>query len=337
VRPPGILAVVAAMTLLAPVGAHLVDPAHADELEDAERRVADLEAQLGDTTDSYEHTWAQLETARVELDALTQQAGTLEEESQELQRRLGERARTMFMHGSTAPLHTVLVAEGAEAAVERASMVSAIQQRQTASLEEAVAVRRSLDQVEQLLQERSRQLSVLEARLEEEAQELQAELATAQQTAHELRTREQRRRQISRGTQQGTYACIFDHGAFRFRDTWGAPRSGGRSHRGTDVFARMDAPVYAFTDGVIQRHSNSRLGGLGLYLRGDDGNVYYYAHLNRIVDAGTVGRRVRAGDHIADNGATGNASPSAPHVHFEVHPGGGGAINPYPWLAAACH
>jgi peptidoglycan LD-endopeptidase LytH len=98
----------------------------------------------------------------------------------------------------------------------------------------------------------------------------------------------------------------------------------------------MNEPVYAFTDGVIQRHSSSPLGGIGLYLRGNDNNVYYYAHLNSIASTGAVGNRVEAGEHIAYNGATGNASASAPHVHFELHPGGGAAINPYPWLAAAC-
>ena len=327
----GLAAVVAGFVLVAPFGAL------AGELEEAERRVEQLEGELGSTTEAYEQAWAEIETVRVELEELEVRATSLEEEAVELERRLGERARTVYMHGSTAELHTVLSADGPEVALQRAGLVSAIQRRQTASLEEAVAVRRSLDQTEQLLEDRSQQLAALERRLEQQAEVLQTQLASAQQTAHEIRTREQRRRQVQRGTQQGVYACIFDPGTFRFRDSWGEPRSGGRSHRGTDVFARMNEPVYAFTDGVIQRRSSSALGGLGLYLRGDDGNVYYYAHLNGIAEGGAPGRRVRAGDHIAYNGATGNASPSAPHVHFEVHPGGGAAINPYPWLAAACY
>ncbi len=325
------LALTAAMMLAAPFHAS------AGELEEAERQVERLEGELGDTTEAYELAWAEIERVRAELDELTRRAAELEDEAEELEARLGERARTVFMHGSTAELQTVFSAEGPAMAVERAGMVSAIQRRQTASLEEAVAVRRSLEQAEQLLEDRSQRLADLEQQLERQAEQLQSQLASARETADVIRTREQRRRTIQRGTQQGTYACIFDPGTFRFRDSWGEPRSGGRSHRGTDVFARMNEPVYAFTDGVIQRHSNSRLGGLGLYLRGNDGNVYFYAHLNSIADGGAVGRRVQAGDHIAYNGATGNASPSAPHVHFELHPGGGSAINPYPWLAAACY
>jgi peptidoglycan LD-endopeptidase LytH len=325
------LAITAALTVAAPL------TVSAGELEEAEQQVERLESDLGDTTEAYERAWAEIERLRTELEELTRRAADLEEEARELDTRLGERARTVFMHGSTAELQTLFTADGPETAVQRAGMVSAIQRRETASLEEAVAVRRSLDQTEQLLEDRSDRLAALEQRLEQEAQQLQTQLASAQATADDIRTREARRRTVERGTQQGTYACIFDPGTFRFRDSWGEPRSGGRSHRGTDVFARMDEPVYAFTDGVIQRHSSSPLGGIGLYLRGTDNNVYYYAHLNSIADTGAVGRRVQAGEHIAYNGATGNASPSAPHVHFEVHPGGGSAINPYPWLAAACH
>jgi len=98
----------------------------------------------------------------------------------------------------------------------------------------------------------------------------------------------------------------------------------------------MGAPVYAFTDGVIERHSDSRLGGISLYLRGADGSTYFYTHLQGYAEAGAVGARVSAGEHIAFNGDTGNARGGAPHIHFERAPGGGGAVNPYPYLAAAC-
>jgi murein DD-endopeptidase MepM/ murein hydrolase activator NlpD len=127
-----------------------------------------------------------------------------------------------------------------------------------------------------------------------------------------------------------------DRRVVSFRDTWGAPRSGGRRHQGTDVMAPFNVPVYAFTSGVVLRRSSSRLGGLGLYMRGDDGATYYYAHLNGYTTAGSAGRRVVAGEHIGYNGYTGNASRSAPHVHFERAGGGGGRQNPYAYLVAAC-
>jgi murein DD-endopeptidase MepM/ murein hydrolase activator NlpD len=119
-------------------------------------------------------------------------------------------------------------------------------------------------------------------------------------------------------------------------DTWGAARSGGRSHQGTDVMAPYGAQVYAYTAGVVSRESTSANGGLQLYLQGDNGVEYFYAHLSRYaVPAGT---RVRAGQLVAYNGNTGNAPANAPHVHFEVHPGGPGSapVNPYPDVRRAC-
>ena len=119
-----------------------------------------------------------------------------------------------------------------------------------------------------------------------------------------------------------------------FTDTWGAPRSGGRKHQGTDVFAPYGSPAYAVVDGVIDKVGNGGLGGITLWLRGDDGDRYYYAH--NAANIAQLGQRVRAGEQIAYVGTTGNASTTPPHIHFEAHFRGGRASNPYPWLAALC-
>lgn len=119
-----------------------------------------------------------------------------------------------------------------------------------------------------------------------------------------------------------------------FTDTWHAARSGGRQHQGADVFAPHGSPAYAVVDGVVDRWSGGGLGGIALWLRGDDGTRYYYAHNS--ANVAPVGARVRAGEVIAYVGKTGNAETTPPHVHFEAHPGGGPALNPYPWLAAIC-
>ena len=98
------------------------------------------------------------------------------------------------------------------------------------------------------------------------------------------------------------------------------------------------ALVYAFTNGRIERIRTSAggLAGLGIYLRGDDGHRYFYAHLDGFADGLFTGQRVEAGQLIGYNGSTGNAAYSAPHVHFEIHPGGGSAVNPYHWLTPVC-
>ena len=129
------------------------------------------------------------------------------------------------------------------------------------------------------------------------------------------------------------YSCPVEP-PYSYVDTWGAARSGGRRHQGTDIMAPHGAKELAYTDGVISdEHSNS-LGGIVLYLRGDDGNEYYYAHLSGY--AVPEGTRVKAGQHIAYVGNTGDARYTAPHLHFEVHPGGGSPVNPYPYVKRAC-
>jgi murein DD-endopeptidase MepM/ murein hydrolase activator NlpD len=119
-----------------------------------------------------------------------------------------------------------------------------------------------------------------------------------------------------------------------FVDTWGAPRSGGRTHKGTDIMTARNTPIVAVTNGVIRKTNptDSGLGGITIYLTGDDGNVYYYAHLSSIESGIKAGVRVDIGQVIGYAGNTGNASGGAVHLHFEIRPGGGASINPYPTL-----
>jgi murein DD-endopeptidase MepM/ murein hydrolase activator NlpD len=120
-------------------------------------------------------------------------------------------------------------------------------------------------------------------------------------------------------------------GFIGFADTWGAPRSGGRTHQGVDLIGARGLPLVAVVDGFVQQKVN-RLGGNSVWLSGVDGNKYYYAHLDSWAAAGSV----TAGTVIGTLGDTGNAKFSVPHLHFEIHPGGGAAVNPYPTVRAHC-
>ena len=114
-----------------------------------------------------------------------------------------------------------------------------------------------------------------------------------------------------------------------FSDTWLAPRPGGRVHQGTDMITARGTPLYAVVDGVAKPRVNE-LGGNTVSLLGADGNSYYYAHLE---SWGKVGN-VTKGTVIGYVGMTGNASTW--HLHFEIHPGNGDAVDPYLTLLAHC-
>jgi len=129
----------------------------------------------------------------------------------------------------------------------------------------------------------------------------------------------------------GSWICPVQ-GPRAFSDDFGDPRSGGRSHQGNDIMAPRGTPVVASVAGTVKGH-NSSLGGISYYLNGDDGNTYFGTHLDRL--SGASGR-VAAGTVIGYVGSTGNASASAPHLHFEMHPGGGRAVNPYATLRKFC-
>ena len=129
----------------------------------------------------------------------------------------------------------------------------------------------------------------------------------------------------------GGYACPVA-GRHSFSDTWGEARSGGRRHQGTDVMAAYGTPVAAVTSGVV-RTAYSSAGGISLYLDGNDGVQYFYAHNSR--NSVRSGQRVKAGEIIAAVGTSGNAPDGAPHVHFERHVGGS-TVNPYTFLRRIC-
>ena len=115
------------------------------------------------------------------------------------------------------------------------------------------------------------------------------------------------------------------------RDTWGAARSSGRQHQGIDIFAERGTAIYSTTPAVVQRIRDSGLGGKAVWLLGPAGTRHYYAHLDQFAKI-RVGDRLRAGDRIGTVGNTGNARGGRPHLHYEIHLAGRGAVNPYPYL-----
>ena len=119
-------------------------------------------------------------------------------------------------------------------------------------------------------------------------------------------------------------------GGTYFND-WGFPRSGGRAHEGNDLFAPRGTEVLAPVAGTVTTATGA-IGGRQFRLVGDDGTLFLGSHMEAF---GATGR-VTEGTVIGAVGSSGNAAGSRPHLHFEVHPGGGSAMNPYPLLRQVC-
>jgi len=128
------------------------------------------------------------------------------------------------------------------------------------------------------------------------------------------------------------FYCPVQGGA-SFIDSWGFPRSGGRRHKGVDMFNSRNTPLVAVVDGRVKFSSNS-LGGLSTHLYAG-GTTYYYTHLEKHPTNISSGQNVKAGTVIGYLGNSGNARYTSPHLHFEIRPNNV-AINPYPTVRHYC-
>ncbi len=124
-------------------------------------------------------------------------------------------------------------------------------------------------------------------------------------------------------------------GTCYYGDSYGYPRGGGRTHLGVDILSSAGNLLYAAADGKITKiyaDYPGSLSGNGVRLTMADGTYFFYAHMTGVADGIDVGVPVKAGQIVGTVGSTGNSS--TPHLHFEVHPQGGAAVNPYPLVKA---
>jgi hypothetical protein len=138
-------------------------------------------------------------------------------------------------------------------------------------------------------------------------------------------------------------------GKVAYIDDFGAPRGSGR-HQGNDLMSPKRSPAVAAESGKVKYWTTSGAAGCMLYLYGDSGTTYYYIHLNNdltlrndnrgkcvkgVTYSVNNGAKVQAGQQIAYVGDSGDANGGMSHLHFEIHPNGGRAVSPYPWLQKA--
>jgi murein DD-endopeptidase MepM/ murein hydrolase activator NlpD len=302
-------------------------PGVADDLATAKSRQKKLQAALDEATAELDQIESEQSFAEQRLQAANSRLGFVRDDLARARRTLSGQVASLYKAGGTRPLSGIL-GSSAEVVVSRVEFETILQEGQVEAVADAKVAYDSYEAAIADVKAAMAQSAKLEAQSKATVAKLTRTFEKAKQVTDKLAGFN---KTVLVG---GRFVSCPQSPPYSFTDTWGAPRSGGRTHKGTDIMAAYGNKVHAYVDGVISRQSTNSLGGTTLYLQGDDGNEYYYAHLSRY--ASRAGQRVKAGELIAYNGNTGDARFTAPHVHFEVHPGGGAPVNPYPYVKAAC-
>ena len=275
----------------------------------------------------------------------------------DIRERVVGRAVEMYMDGGSQVTDFVLSSSSVDEMLTGQEFLEVVTEEDISSLDQLAALKNDMEKWQQELKDDQARLAVLNqealdiaALMEEAMNKKEAAYRTLNDDCRKLKAEYDAQLAAAaaaaaaraKGAGGGVpasvtpgFICPMNPGAIHFINDWGFPRSGGRSHRGTDVFAPMGQPVYAVVSGSVRTYTNS-LGGNSVWLTADNRTGYYYAHLSSWAPGLTTGDYVSKGSVIGYNGNSGNAYGGAPHVHFQIHPGGGSPMNPYFTLKAAC-
>jgi murein DD-endopeptidase MepM/ murein hydrolase activator NlpD len=312
-----------------------------EELAAAKKALAAAETEAIAATAVYERAYGRFILTEEKLERTRSNISRARARVDRLQTRLAARAREAYVLGGSNTLELLLESDSFSEFSDRMVFLNQIAQDDVDLVLGMGVLSEQLRRHRVDLNQLSRRQAGTVEVLEEKKQEIYAKLEEAQvlrdklgrKLATELAVASIISASGSTNIIPGAVLEACPAPASSFVDSWGAPRSGGRRHEGVDMMASYGTPVYAAQSGTVA-HSSSGLGGLTAYVYGDSGDTTMYMHLQGFSDV-PAGTHVSAGDLIAFIGDSGNAAGS-PHLHFEYHPGGGAAVNPYPYVLAVC-
>lgn len=327
-RRHAMLAVVTAavLTLLLPPAAQ------AETEAQLKKRLDALKKETAAAGKAYDSAFWELDETDVRLEKLDAKIESSRQELERVQATLALHAAGMYRRDELDYLEFLLGAASFEDLVSRADHLSRIGESDAQAIASVKRVKADLEEQRARLAEEQKKRKANVTALKKKRDALQKQLKAKDAEFRAVQSKLAAARGSSSGVSvaKGPNGMVFPvAGSYYYADTWGASRSGGRRrHQGTDIMARRGTKCVAVLSGTV-RSKTSSLGGKTIWLTADNGWEFYYAHLDDwVVRSG----RVTAGQVIGTVGSTGNASESAPHLHFEIHPGGGSAVNPYPYL-----
>ncbi len=332
-------------------------PARADtagDLTNARVQADAARAELDTIAQQWQAAEAQLAQARDAADAATARIAELERALVGVRARLNERAAQLYMAGGSEPMVALLTSSSITEATDRLQYAGAIAQRDTDLATSVSAQAQELEWRRAQLADAVALQGAATASLKAQEAAISARVADYQARVSDLQRQlaaEQAPPSLSPGgassppageppaggpppvSGSGWLQTCPVHGATSFVDSFGDPRPGGRTHEGIDLIAAYGTPVVATAPGTVH-HTSSSTGGYGTVLFLDGSADWTFStHFSSYAGPGD-GAHVSAGETIGLVGSTGDTNVN--HLHFEYHPGGGAAVDPYSALLGVC-
>lgn len=295
---------------------------------DLQTKVTSTRAALAGLAERLQNAELTLEDAE---DAVAQHRRLLQQSEtrrQALEGAIQRQAVRLYMIGNSFDIESLLASDDLSTAVDRLRYLHQIELGQRAMLEEVGALRRHA-------REQSGQLEGAMRRAQASLGE-----ATARRTELTKRLREYSQllqyagqgRTVIRASRTGIRGFVCPVvGPVAFGHSFGQRRP-GHIHKGVDMMGDYGQTLVAVLPGRIVSLDGGSGYGLTVLLRDIGGDEWLYAHMqSRSV---RVGDSVVPGEVVGKMGCTGRCY--GPHVHFEWHPGGGAAHDPYSLLDSAC-
>ena len=331
-------------------------PASADtagDLQNARTQADAARAELDRVAAQWQAAEAQLAQAQDAAAAATTRIGELEHALVGVQAQLNERAAALYMAGGSQSMVALLTSSSITQATDRLQFASTLAQQDTDLATRVSVQAQELRWRRAQLADAVQRQSAATASLKAQEAAIGARVADYQARVSDLEQQlaaEQAPPSTAPGTPgapapppsaggpppvsgSGWLQTCPVNGPTSFVDSFGDPRPGGRSHEGIDLIAAYGTPVVATTSGTVH-HTTSGPGGYGTVLFHDGSADWtFYTHFSSYAGPGEGGH-VGAGETIGLVGSTGDTTVN--HLHFEYHPGGGAAVDPYSALLGVC-